>query len=485
MATDARGPAVLAGVVTLGVLFLAVTSPGSDDLPEWARGGAVPASVPASAPVSAPVSAPASSSAAGPGEETRRGEEAGREARPEIGQEPREQVRQEIRVGPAGDYRSLREAVEAASPHAVIRVAPGTYREFPLSIDRPLTLVGEGWPVLDGEETHSILLVDADSVHVEGFELRGAGKSYTQDHAAIKVEEHVACRILNNRLEDNFFGIYLARSRECEVRGNRVRSDATREADSGNGIHLWDVERVQVVDNRIAGHRDGIYLEFARGVIIRGNTSEENLRYGLHFMFSDDSFYQDNVFRKNGAGVAVMYTRNVVMSGNRFEDNWGPAVYGLLLKDVQDSLVEGNLFRRNSVALFVEGADRVTFRLNRVERNGWAVRILGSSQDNHFTANDFIDNTFDVTTNARRSDNTFERNYWSAYRGYDLSGDGFGDVPHRPVRLFSYIVEGKPAALILLRSFFVDVLEVAERVLPVLTPEALVDPEPRMREVQP
>jgi hypothetical protein len=112
------------------------------------------------------------------------------------------------------------------------------------------------------------------------------------------------------------------------------------------------------------------------------------------------------------------------------------------------------------------------------------VRVLGSSQDNHFTANDFVENTFDVTTNSRRSDNTFERNYWSAYRGYDLSGDGFGDVPHRPVRLFSYIVEGKPAALILLRSFFVDVLEVAERVLPVLTPEALVDPEPRMREVR-
>jgi nitrous oxidase accessory protein len=89
------------------------------------------------------------------------------------------------------------------------------------------------------------------------------------------------------------------------------------------------------------------------------------------------------------------------------------------------------------VALFVEGADRVTFRMNQVERNGWAVRILGSSQDNHFTANNFVENTFDVTTNARRSDNTFEGNYWSAYRGYDLAGDGFGDVPHRPVRLFS------------------------------------------------
>ena len=283
----------------------------------------------------------------------------------------------------------------------------------------------------------------------------------------------------------------LAAIREIDTASNAIVAEAgvtlhaLREADSGNGIHLWDVERVQVTGNRISGHRDGIYLEFARGVILRENVSEENLRYGLHFMFSDDSFYQDNTFRRKGAGVAVMYSKNVIMTGNRFQENWGPAVYGLLLKDVQDSLVEGNLFRENSVALFVEGTDRVTFRMNQVERNGWAVRILGSAQDNHFTANNFIENTFDVTTNARRSENTFEGNYWSAYRGYDLTGDGRGDVPHRPVRLFSTMVERKPAALILLRSFFVDVLEVAERVLPVLTPETLVDPSPRMREVIP
>jgi nitrous oxidase accessory protein len=474
MATDARGPRILAAVVAVGVLLLAATEQRDESLPEWAREGAIAVDVPAHS--------------GGGGEGSRSGEMAGLEetATPEAAHagagEPSPPPA-ELRVGPSGDYRTLSEAIAAAPPHAVIRVAAGTYREFPLSIDRPLTLLGEGWPVLDGEGTHSILEVNADSVHIEGFELRGAGRSYTRDHAAVRVEEHRGCRIVNNRLEDNFFGIYLARARDCEVRGNRIRSNATREADSGNGIHLWDVDRIQVHENRISGHRDGIYLEFARAVIMRGNTSEENLRYGLHFMFSHDSFYQDNVFRRNGAGVAVMYTRNVVMSGNRFEENWGTAVYGLLLKDVQDSLVEGNLFRANSVALFVEGADRVTFRMNRVERNGWAVRILGSSQDNFFTANDFVENTFDVTTNSRRSENTFERNYWSAYRGYDLAGDGFGDVPHRPVRLFSYMVERKPAALILLRSFFVEVLEVAERVLPVLTPEALVDLEPRMRQV--
>jgi hypothetical protein len=35
--------------------------------------------------------------------------------------------------------------------------------------------------------------------------------------------------------------------------------------------------------------------------------------------------------------------------------------------------------------------------------------------------------------------------------------------------------------LILLRSFFLELLEVAERVMPVLTPERLADPRPLMR----
>jgi len=389
----------------------------------------------------------------------------------------------QVVVGPDGDFATLAAALAGAPEGSVVRVRAGVYREGTLTVDRRLHLLGEGFPVLDGEGSHSILVVTADSVTVEGFLFQGAGVSHVRDHAAITVEGAEGCLIRQNRFRDNFFGIYLAKASGCRVQDNDLIASGLRETSSGNGIHLWDTHRVLVERNRVRGHRDGIYLEFARGAVIRENQVEENLRYGLHFMFSDDSFYQGNTFQRNGAGVAVMYSRNVTMAGNRFLDNWGPVSYGLLVKDVQDSLIEANLFRGNTVAIHSEGSDRLVFRLNRLERNGWAVRILANSQDNLFTANNFIENTFDVVTNSRQSFNTFDGNHWSAYRGYDLGGDGTGDVPHRPVRLFSYVVERKPAAMILLRSFFVDILEVAERVLPVLAPEALVDENPRMTEI--
>lgn len=59
-------------------------------------------------------------------------------------------------------------------------------------------------------------------------------------------------------------------------------------------------------------------------------------------MFSDYDAYHDNIFTDNGAGVAVMYTNHVEMTGNTFQDNWGPVSYGLLLKDINYSLIRGN-----------------------------------------------------------------------------------------------------------------------------------------------
>jgi nitrous oxidase accessory protein len=99
---------------------------------------------------------------------------------------------------------------------------------------------------------------------------------------------------------------------------------------------------------------------------------------------------------------------------------------------------------------------------------------------NSFSGNDFEGNAFDVVTNSRQNFNTFDANYWDEYRGYDLDRDGVGDVPHAPVRLFALLIEKAPPGVILMKSLFVSMLDTAERVMPVFTPETLVDSNPRM-----
>jgi nitrous oxidase accessory protein len=86
-----------------------------------------------------------------------------------------------------------------------------------------------------------------------------------------------------------------------------------------------------------------------------------------------------------------------------------------------------------------------------------------------------------MATNSRATDALVAGNWWDRYQGYDLNRDGLGDVAFRPVRLFSLLVASYPPSVILMRSTFVDLLDTAERTLPILTPETLVDASPLMR----
>ena len=376
---------------------------------------------------------------------------------------------------------SIAATIARANPGDRIIVTRGVYTEPTIVFDRPLTISGEPGAVIDGSLATHTLRIDADDVTVRGLVFRNVSPSHVEDRAAIRVGAVHGCRIEDNRIENAFFGIYLAGTNGCRVARNELVGGVRTEDRSGNGIHLWSARDVDVIDNRITGHRDGIYLEFTHETRVSGNTSERNLRYGMHFMYSDGCRYEHNVFRDNSSGVAVMYTRGVVMADNRFEGNWGSAAYGLLLKEIYDAQLSGNRFVRNTTALVADGATRLVADSNVFEENGWALRLLASTQDASFTGNSFVANTFDVSTNSRQSTTRFRANYWDAYRGYDLNHDGTGDVPFRPVRLFSLLVERNEPTLILLRSAVVSVLDVAERVLPSLTPEMLADSTPRMR----
>jgi len=390
----------------------------------------------------------------------------------------------DVVVSPNGTVPTLTQALQVAAPGARVVVKAGIYREPTIVVQRRVTIVGEPGAVLESDQGRQILVVQADDVTVRGLELRHVATSFVEDRAAIRVQDATNCVIENNTIEDGFFGIYLARVDRCRVIGNRLHASKGRESASGNGIHLWTSNHITVEGNEITGHRDGIYLEFVHESDVRRNVSEGNLRYGMHFMYSDDCRYVANTFRRNGSGVAVMYTKRIEMTDNRFEDNWGAASYGLLLKEILEPVLRGNHFTRNTVGLLVDGATRVHADGNDFLDNGWAVKLLASAQDGTFTANQFVGNTFDVATNSRETTTTFAGNYWDDYRGYDLNRDGVGDVPYHPVRLFSLLVAQNEPVLIALRSPFAALLDVAERVLPSLTPETLADASPSMRRLR-
>lgn len=385
-----------------------------------------------------------------------------------------------IVVRPGGPIRTVTDALAIAKPGDRIVVRSGIYREPALVITVPVELIGEGGPVLVGGAHHT-LEIRADGVVVRGLTFAGMEPSMTEDRAAILVNRASNCRIDDNVIREAFFGIYLKGATRCIIERNRLTASGRPNLPRGNGIHLWRSREITVQDNRVEGHRDGIYFEFAVATTVRDNTVTASQRYGLHFMRSDSCSYEGNRFVRNGAGAAVMYSRWVTVAGNTFERNWGSAAYGLLLKEISDGVIRDNRFVENTVALYLDDSNRNQITGNRFDRNGWAVRLLASASDNRFQRNAFRANAFDVATNSKSTNSSFRENFWDRYRGYDLDRDGRGDVPFRPVRLFGLVVEQNNPSLLLLRSPLVDLLDTAERLLPMLTPETLVDSLPMMR----
>lgn len=386
-------------------------------------------------------------------------------------------------VGPGKPLTTIRAALLKAQSGDTVWVLPGLYREGNLVISQSIALIGRSYPVIDGEYKYENISVKAGHVLVEGFRIIQSGVSSIEDFAGIKIYNQRDVVIRNNILEKTFFGIYMQYAVRCTIEGNVLKAYGQQEQQSGNGIHCWKSDSLHIRGNRINGHRDGIYFEFVTHSVIEKNISERNLRYGLHFMFSDNDAYIGNTFMQNGAGVAVMFTHHVRMFDNDFIENWGDGAYGLLLKEISDAEIGGNRIFGNTVGIFMEGSNRLHLQGNQFRNNGWAMKVLANCVDIRVRANNFIGNSFDVGTNGSLVLNSFNGNYWDKYEGYDLNRDRTGDIPYRPVSLYAMIVEQNPSAMILFRSFMASLLDKTEKVVPTITPENLKDNQPRMKPV--
>lgn len=385
-----------------------------------------------------------------------------------------------IVVCPKCQINTISMGVSVANECDTLVVQEGLYREKNIIIKKDLTILGVGLPVIDGENKGEIITVESNYFYIEGLKIQNVGRSYVEDRAGIRLRKSTQFTIRNNVFNEAFFAIYLQNSSHGLIENNLVTANYGAESNSGNAIHAWYCSYLEVAHNIIKGNRDGIYFEFVDNSVVHNNLSQNNIRYGLHFMFSDNDHYYDNEFVENGAGVAVMYSKNIKMNNNLFKKNWGAASYGLLLKDIFDSDIYKNRFYQNSVGIFMETSNRINIFLNELSENGWAIKMSGGNQNNVLTKNNFLNNTFNLSVHSVGFDNKFDENYWSDYVGYDLNNDSIGDVPHRPMKLFSYIVSTTPEAMVLLRSLFIDLLNFSEKVSPMFTPEKVIDERPLM-----
>lgn len=380
-----------------------------------------------------------------------------------------------------GKGRRIQDAINSSKAGDTILIQKGTYNEIDILVDKKLTIIGVSYPIVDGRNKGQLFVITHDSVKIAGLQIQNTGRSSLVDMAAVRLQNVNYVIVSNNQLYNNTFGVYLQNSTNCRIIGNVISASAKDEQNSGNGVHAWKSSNLFIDNNRISGHRDGIYFEFVTDSHISHNTSAYNIRYGLHFMFSHRDEYNGNKFIDNGAGVAVMFSKFVNMHENLFLHNWGDAAYAILLKEISDSKIMHNRFTKNTVGIYMEGTSRINVRYNEFKENGWAMRVQASCDNNSFEMNNFMSNSFDVATNGTMMLNIFKNNYWDKYDGYDLDKNKIGDVPYYPVSMYSVVTEKIPTAMILYRSFLTDVMNQVEKVMPSVVPDQLKDDSPMMK----
>ncbi len=384
----------------------------------------------------------------------------------------------ELRVGPGG-YPSITAASKAASPGDVLRIAPGEYREN-VVLSKTLTLIGDGMPRIDGGGNGDVILVTAPNCRISGLHVTGSGREALTDSAAIKLTAPGAL-VEGNLLDQSLYGIYLMSVQNADILDNEIRGLAELPpGDRGDGIRLFDSQHNRISNNRISVARDGIYFNASPFNTLTGNAVAK-ARYGLHYMYSDDNTFSNNRFTESEAGSAVMFSQRLTLRDNIFAGNRGFRDYGLLIKDCEQSVVEGNAILGNRVGIFMDGAIGLTVARNRIVGNDLGIELRGSSEANDFRNNTIAGNAVSAALPTGRSENRWDGNYWSDYRGYDLDGNGRGDVSHMAGSVFSYLTENMPPARLFLLSPAIQALEFAERTFPIVNVPNVKDPSPSMK----
>ncbi|MCP4203528.1 MAG: nitrous oxide reductase family maturation protein NosD [bacterium] len=360
---------------------------------------------------------------------------------------------------------------------------PGEYVEN-LVIEVPVTLTGDGYPHIRGGYKGTVIHVKAAGTVIEGLRVSQAGTQLTEDMASILVEAD-SVTVRDNRIDEPLHGIYVKGASRIHIDGNRIegRLDLIEE-DRGNGIHLWNSRDNLIERNEILNVRDGIYFSFADDTRVSKNHIHE-VRYGLHYMYSNRNVFEDNLFERNVAGAALMYSNDIRFVRNVFARCRGFRAYGILYQSMDDTRAEQNLILDNSRGFFLNNSGQNFLLNNDVVDNDLAIQLNGDGGGNVIAGNNFVNNLSDLLLDIGEVaiEWTDERggNYWSGYRGYDLDGDGIGDRPHTIQNVFQVLESDYPEVRFYLLSLAAEVLEIAERTLPILDLERAGDSAPRLR----
>ncbi|WP_091135987.1 right-handed parallel beta-helix repeat-containing protein [Microvirga guangxiensis] len=415
---------------------------------------------------------------------------------------------------------AVQEIIDRADEGDVILLKAGEHRG-PIRVTRKVTVEGEPGAIVTGPGQGSVITVSAPGAVVRGLTIRGSGANLEKMDAGIFVEKTAADALVErNRMEGNLYGIYLHGAENSIAKNNTIIGmEEGRLNEAGNGISVWNAPGAKVLDNDVRFGRDGIYVITSKRNVFSGNRFRD-LRFAIHYMYTNDSEITDNISINNAVGFAMMFSSRLKITGNVSDgdrdhgflfnyangsqiagntvlgrlqpaERWTNAgtrdrndkEHGLPAPDTSE-VAQGSDFRPGPTkCVFIYNANQNRFRDNWFEGCEIGIHFTAGSERNEMVGNAFIRNRNQVKYVSTRYldwSKDGRGNYWSDNPAFDLNGDGLGDSAYRPNDLVDKVLWTAPQAKVLMNSPAVQVIRWAQAQFPALLPGGVVDSRPLM-----
>ena len=216
---------------------------------------------------------------------------------------------------PAGE--SLIDALARTQPGDTLLLGPGSHAG-PVLITVPgITLEGLSGAVIDGGGSGDSIHVSAADVTLRHLTVRHSGQVLIDKNSGIFLDRDAdRARVEDCELIDNLIAVYLDGPKDAIVRNNRITGlHLPHRTERGPAVSLWNTPGSRIEDNDIRSGRDGVFAVGSRKNVIARNQFHD-LRFAVHFMYTNDSEVADNISAGNDVGFVFMYSDRLAVHGN-------------------------------------------------------------------------------------------------------------------------------------------------------------------------
>ncbi len=323
------------------------------------------------------------------------------------------------------NYASIQEAIDHALPGQTVYVKSGIYTQQHISINKPVSLVGENATdtVLIGINNIKyspayVVLISADNVKITGFTIMNGSQGGIRVENIGSTQQPNGCTISNNILFNDNTAIGNYDGTDLSISNNQIYNNTV-------GVYL-SASHSKIIGNKIFdNHYFGIAVDSCKdvtisGTVISGNglgASEKDVKGGICLRwFGDFKVHNNNITGNYGVGVQFGEgaSNNVVYDNNILGNNVGVDLFNFALSENRDGIGVGtdNLVYRNNLVNTQNALVETAFPYGNVSNIAYA------------TGNG---------TDMVSWDNGAVGNYWGDYNGTLTYAIGLNNTDNHPL----------------------------------------------------